>query len=106
MVIARPLVLPMIDGGMRELPPIVAAIRIGRDHRCSTRHGFAQHSLAGGRSTVSDDPAARFASRATDDMNAGRAVIGIGAMPRLRIGPPAWRIVVVGMGVLFSFVFW
>ncbi len=62
---------------------MVAAVLVGIDDRCITRHGFAQNTMAGGLITVSDDPAALFAGLATDDMNDGRAVIVIGAMPRL-----------------------
>jgi hypothetical protein len=50
---------------------------------------------------VSDHRAPLLPALATDDMNDWRAVIVIGAMPRLLIGPPARRIVRVAMGCTF-----
>src|SRR5262245_272982 len=100
-VIARPLVLRVIDRGMREIQPMVTAVLVGIDDRGIRRHGFTQNTLAGGLITVADHPAALFATLTTDDMNDGRAVIIIGAMPWLLIGPPPWRIVGIEMGRTF-----
>jgi hypothetical protein len=46
-VIARPLVLRMIDGGMREIQPMVAALLVRIDDRGLRRHGFTQNTRAG-----------------------------------------------------------
>jgi hypothetical protein len=97
-VIARPLVLSVIDRRVRQVQPMVTAVLIRIDDRGISRHGFTQNTLAGGFITVADYPAALFAGLATDDMNDRRSVIVIGAMPWLLIGPPPRRIIGIVMG--------
>ena len=92
-VIPCPLVLPMIDRGMREIQPMVTAVLVRINDRRNTRYGFTQNTLAGSLITMPDHPTALFPGLATDDMNDGWAVIVIGAMPRLLIGAPPRGIV-------------
>lgn len=100
-VITCPLVLRVIDRGMRQIQPMITAVLVRIDDRRITGHGFTQNPLAGGLITVADYPTALFAGLPTDDMNDGWAVIVIGTMPRLLIGAPPRRIVGVGMGRTF-----
>jgi hypothetical protein len=96
----------MIDGGMREIQPMVAALLVRIDDRGLRRHGFTQNTRAGGLITVTDHQTAVFPGLATDDMNDRRAVILIGTVPRLLIGAPPREIVGVGMGRTFFPAFW
>ena len=68
-VIARPFVLTVIDGRMRQLQAMVPAILVRIDDRRVCWHGFGQHALTGGLVTVTNHPAARFATLAADDKN-------------------------------------
>src|SRR6266508_2004828 len=82
-VVACPLVLTMIDRGMRQIQSMVTAVLVRIDDRCIMRDGFAQNTLAGGLIAVANHPTSLFPALTTDDMNDWRAVIVIGAMPRL-----------------------
>ena len=96
-VIARPFVLTVIDGRMRQLQAMVTAILVRIDDRRVCWHGFGQNALTGGLVTVTNHPAALFATLAADDMNDRRPVVVVGAMARLFIGAAAGRIGWVAM---------
>jgi hypothetical protein len=73
-VIAGPLVLSVIDRGMRQLQAVVTAVLIRIDDRRVGRNGFAQNALAGDFVAVADQRAALFTRLAADDMNDRRLV--------------------------------
>src|SRR5690349_5757086 len=84
-VIARPLVLTMIDRRVWQIQPVVTAVLIRIDHCRVVWYGFGQNALTGRLVAVGDHPAAFFAALPTDDVNDWRAVVVIGAMPPLLI---------------------
>ena len=87
-VIACPLVLRVIDRGLRQLQPMLPAVLLRRDARCIRRHGFSHNPLAAGLITVADQPTSLFPALATDDMNARRTISLRAALPRLLSGAP------------------
>lgn len=100
-VVACPLVLPMIDRGMGQSEAMVTAVFIGVDHRRGTRDRFTENALAGCRIAMADHPAAFFARVATNDVNNWRTIIGVGAVARLFVRPTAWWVVWIAMGRAF-----
>jgi hypothetical protein len=92
-VIARPLVLAMIDRGVRHIQSVVTAVLIRIDHSGVLWDGFGQNAMTGRLVTVPDHPAAFLARLAADDMNDWWSVVVIGAMPGLLIRAAAGWIV-------------
>jgi hypothetical protein len=100
-VITRPLVLSMIDGRVLRRDSMVASVLVRIDDCPIGRDCFGQNAMTCRLVAVTDHPAALFARLAADDMNDRRAVVVIGAMPRLLIRAAAGWIVWVAMRVAF-----
>src|SRR5690242_14773201 len=92
-VIARPLVLAVINRRVRQIQPVVTAVLIRIDHRRVVWDGFGQNALTGGLVAVGDHPTAFFATLPADNVNDWWAVVVIGAMPRLFIRAAPRRVV-------------
>jgi hypothetical protein len=100
-VIARPLVLSVIDGRVLLVDPVGAAVFVRIDDRPFARYCLSKNALARRLVAVTDHPAARFARLATDDVDNRWAIIVIGAMPGLLIRAAARWIIRVAMGCTF-----
>jgi len=96
-VIARPLMLAVIDRSVRQLQPVVAAVLIRIDHHRAVWHGFGQNALTSRLVAVGDHPTAFFAALPADHVNDWWAVVVKGAMPRLFIRAAARQVVRIVM---------
>src|SRR6266508_1348050 len=96
-VVARPLVLAVIDRGVWQVHSVVTAVLIRIHHRRVVWDRLSENALTRDLVAVPDNPAAFFARLAADDMNDRRSIIVVRAVPPLFVRAPTRRIVHVAM---------
>jgi hypothetical protein len=100
-VIPRPLMHAVADGGMAWVAPPIALPLIGIEQRAARRKVLRDQGRAGARVCMVADPPALLPRLTRDHADDGWAVIGIGTVPLPFIGTSAWRIARVAMGRTF-----
>ena len=100
-IIPRPFVYAMADGGMGWMTAPVALPFVGVQPRTASRKVFGDEGTARPRVRVVAHPQALLARVARDDADDGGPIVGIGAVAFALIGASTWRVTGIAMGRAF-----
>ena len=90
-IIPRPFVHAVTDGGMERMAAAIALPLVGVKLSAATRHIVGDEATARPRVGAITNPKAMFARLPRHDTDDGGTIVGIGPMPLALIGAAAWR---------------
>jgi hypothetical protein len=97
-IIPRPFVHPMVDGGMGWMTAPVTLPFVGAQPRVASGNVFSDEGTARSRIRVVTHPPALLARLARDEADDGGPIVGRGAVALALIGPSPWRVTGIAMG--------
>ena len=97
-IIPRPLVHTVAEGGMGWMAPPIALPLIGMELRAAGRNVFIEEATASPPVRVVAYPKALLTRVARDDVDDGGPIVGRGAMAFALIGTSTWRVTGIAMG--------